>query len=103
MTILARRGLGEELLLAVPAHSAAGRGTLHVTTHAVAYEVERRGIYLDFVPLGSVRGLHVGRPGPLGSARCRLEWEEGGAMRSFEFRTCEHARLPGALRGRTAR
>ena len=97
MTVIMRKDLDEKVLLRIPAGSAAGDGTLYVTSHAVAYEVHRRGIYLNFVPRDSVKALHVSKSGVFGARRCRIVWAENGSEHSFEFRTRQHERLRAAL------
>ena len=61
---------------------------MYVTTHAVAYEVDRRGIYLNFIPRSAVSGIKVmSKSAIFGDLRCRLVWVEDGIRNSFEFRT----------------
>ena len=93
--IVPRKNIGEKVLLCIPASSEFGAGTLCVTNMAVAYEVRRRGIYLDFVPLSAIR--KTASLGGLFEERCRIHWEEDGAEHVFEFRTKHYKRLRGVL------
>jgi len=100
-----RRSIGERCLARVPASSEFGDGTMYVTTHAVAYEVDRRGIYLNFIPRSAVSGIEVmSKSAVFGERKCRLVWVECRARNAFEFRTRQHGLLDSALRrggGRT--
>lgn len=95
-----RRKIGEMCLARVPASSEFGDGTMYVTTHAVAYEVDRRGIYLNFIPRGAVAGIEVmSKSAMFGDLKCRLVWVEDRTRHSFEFRTRRHGLLDSALCG----
>jgi len=83
---------GERLALKARVLSRHGRGSLCVTDRAVACEIDGRGLFLNFVPRGSVLKLERLGRSPSGT-RLRLSWEEGGAAHSFEFRAAD----PGPL------
>ena len=93
--IVPRRGMGEKVILRIPASSEFGAGTLCVTSMAVAYEVQRRGIYLDFVPLAALKG--TASLGGIFEERCRICWEEDGSEHTFEFRTRHYKKLRRTL------
>lgn len=90
--ILVRKSMQERLLLKVEASSDRGDGSFYLTDKAMAYEVMSRGIYLDFIPHGLIRRI-APAGGMAGSRKLRMEWDEDGAMHSFEFRTGQHAGL----------
>ncbi len=87
--------MGERVLLRIPASSEFGAGTLCVTNMAVAYEVHRRGIYLDFVPLSALK--KTVSLGGVFEERCRMHWEEDGSEHTFEFRTKHYKKLRRTL------
>lgn len=92
MTIILRPDLGERLLLKTNAISAQGNGFLYVTNLAVAYEVDRHGIYLNFIPHTTIKKLSMHR-GMMGAKKFLLEWEEDTQKFAFEFRTHNYAKL----------
>jgi len=98
MTIIMRKNIGEKRLLDVPAISALGDGILCVTSHAVAYEVHGRGLYLNFIPKSTIIGIRISKSGLFGTRRCSLAWMEGKTRHQFEFRTRQHVMLGSILK-----
>lgn len=91
-----RHDIQERCLLRIQARSATGNGFLYVTNHAVAYEVARRGLYLNFVPRSSIKRLDV-KSKIFGTTRCSMVWLEEGAEHHFEFRTSQYEQLLSVL------
>lgn len=92
MMILVRKSMQEKLLLRMEASSTHGNGFIYVTDMAVAYEVDCRGVFLNFIPRKLIKRITV-VGGVLGAKKLRMEWDEDEAMHFFEFRTRNHSKL----------
>lgn len=93
MTILLRAG--ERMRASSPIRSRFGPGMFCVTDRAAACEIDGRGLYLDFVPRGSITALReLGRS--RSGSRLRLEWREK-ETHGFEFRASDPSCLLAEL------
>ncbi len=93
-----RKSMGEREVIRIGASSIHGNGSLYITDRAVSYEVDSRGIYLNFIPYEMIEKFHV-LGGMFGAKKFRMVWLENGAKNSFEFRTKQHRKLLGTLKG----
>ena len=82
-------------MLSVAAASKLGSGTIHVTNLALVYEVDGRGLYLNFIPRDIIRVSETGSL--MGSKRITITWKEDGRKHSFDIRTKRHKELLEAL------
>lgn len=99
MTVIARKDRGEQILANIKASSMFGEGSLCITTHAVAYEVRHKGIYLNFIPHGIITKFNMCGSGMFGTRRCQIRWTENGSEHTFEFRTRQYRQIQ-AMRDR---
>ena len=97
MTIIMRKDLGEKKILEISATSRHGSGTLYVTSMAISYEVDSKGIYLNFIPRGMIKKFTAGTMTLFGFKKFHIIWSEDNAEHSFEFRTKQYKSLQKIL------
>ena len=77
MTIIMRKALDEKVLLQTEASCVYGAGSLCITSHAIAYEVHGKGLYLNFIPHDSLIRVNVSKSSMLLHTRkIRIFWVE---------------------------
>ena len=96
MTILLHKG--EHITLKISADSKYGKGTLYITNKAVAYEVEGKGIYLNFVPFDIIQRFYISGKG-IGhrTKKYKMIWVEKDSEYSIEFKVKNHQDLKKIL------
>lgn len=97
MTVFMRKSLGEKSILQVGANSALGRGIFYVTDLAIAYEVDGRGLYLNFIPHKMISRVEISKRGFCGARKLRIFWIEDETEHSFELRTRQYRQLYDTL------
>ena len=99
MVIILRKNIDEHLLFETKASSMHGTGSLYVTSHAIAYEVDGKGLYLNFVPNSLFQLVNISKSGMLGTRKFKLIWiEKDGTKHFFEFRTRDYKQLEAILK-----
>ncbi len=96
MTIFVRKNICERKLLEIQANSNQGNGVLCITNMAVAYEVDGRGIYLNFIPRKVIKKFAPVGSVLFGTQKFRITWLEDTEC-FFEFRTKQYKQLLGAM------
>ena len=97
MAIFMRKKTGEKEILRIEASSFLGDGALYITSEAIAYEVYGKGIYLNFIPLKSIKKFNAVTSSLFGARKFRMVWLEDNTEHHFEFRTKKHTQLQNIL------
>ena len=97
MVVLMRKKINEKKIVQVEANSCHGNGVFYITDKAIVYEVDSRGIYLNFIPHKMIKKFARSPHILFGSRKYRVTWLENNTEHYFEFRTKQHKQLQNTL------
>ena len=97
MTVLMRKKINEKTIIQIEASSGHGDGMFYITDKAIIYEVNARGIYLNFIPHKMIKAFIPSAFVLFGARKYRIIWMENNTRHFFEFRTKHHRQLQRVL------